>query len=225
MRSVRDEWLRVDSGSFSIPSEQLSPPTGTSSALQGLKAFVSYARPDANDFAAPVRDALVELGARVWFDQDEHPSAAALTAGLSAIIESCDLYVMCATDESSKGGGYATQEFAWAMENIGTKLRHALIVCWPGTVLPTLVRDWPCVEWGGPDVTTLRRDLEAAFVRSSMQPMQPMVLQREEPPALPPLALGADRAALLSRARHARLFEEIDQESLCVCDEGSSAAA
>jgi hypothetical protein len=116
----------------------------------------------------PVEEALRSLGASVWFDQNEVLEDGSLAKGFSDIIRDCNAFVMCASDELIERGGYATQEFAWALEDHGPKrkLQHFVVVSVPGTVLPTVVAGWPRVEVteGGRD--GLARELEAALLGS-----------------------------------------------------------
>ena len=144
--SVRDEWHRVH-GRLAATRVR-AVPARTPGPLSGTRAFVSYARPDSAALARPVVEALRSQGVDVWFDQEEELAPGLLDEGLVATIRGCDVYLLCASDEFFERAGYATQELAWAVEQVGAdaRLRGIVVVAAPGTVLPRITVDWPVVE-------------------------------------------------------------------------------
>ncbi|GAA3342915.1 hypothetical protein GCM10020358_39660 [Amorphoplanes nipponensis] len=198
--SVRDEWHRVR-GSLASARFRAVPHT-RAGILSGSRVFVSYARPDAAGLARPVVEALRAQGADVWFDQEEPLDEGWLDVGLAAVIEECDAYVLCASDEFFERAGYATQEVAWAVRawRAGSPLRSLVVVARPDTILPSIAQRWPAVTLpagGAPD-------LGPALAARIREPAPPGAADPPAagPPRLPGPAAAADRAALRARIRH-----------------------
>jgi TIR domain len=217
-QSVYDEWKRIG-GSVRrvLPSPMLPSRDGP---LKGLRVFLSYARPDAMTLAWPIHEALSFCGATVWFDRTQTTSERQLALGLAEIISSHDVYVMCASDEFFERAGYATQEFAWAVqhrESVG-KPQHFLVVARPNTILPGSVATWPKIELRDDNreqlahslVTHLGHTVPLAAAESPFGSLAVPFLVTT-PPSLPQ---QADIPALWRRIQHAQLFDEIGQETL-----------
>ncbi len=215
-RSLRDEWRRARGENQPLArAGQMAMAAERSRPLAHLKVFLSYARPDATTLATPVERTLASLGASVWFDQNAVPDAERVATGFSDIIRGCDAFVMCASDEFVERGGYATQEFAWAMEDHGPqrKLRYFVVVSRPGTVLPSAVAAWPRIEFTESGEGDLAQSLQAALLGAPpfLGTVPPRV---RAPSALAPLARDANLPAVLLRAQHVRLFREIPVDAL-----------
>jgi len=216
--SVYDEWKRIGGSVRRALPIPMRP--STDGPLKGLRVFLSYARPDATTLTWPVHEALSSCGATVWFDRTQTTNELQLALGLAEIIASCDVYVMCASDEFFERAGYATQEFAWARQHheSGGNPKHFLVVARPNTILPSAVAAWPTIELRDHDREQLARSLVVhlqhaaprAVTESPLAPLAAPLLVT----ALRPLPQQADIPALWRRIQHAQLFDEIDQETL-----------
>ena len=216
-RSVRDEWKRVRRGAATGTSGGVT--VSLNGLLAGLRVFLSYARPDATALAWPIYETLSSCGAEVWFDQERGPDESQLAAGFAETIGRCDVYIMCATDEFVERAGYATQEFAWAMQQYicGGRTRHFLVVAWPETILPAAVAGWPVVEFRGGDLERLGRDLIGHLQRPApaVPPgATPVPLAVAAPAAVAPLPAQADLRLQLRRAQHVLRFDEVDHQAV-----------
>jgi hypothetical protein len=206
--SVRAEWRRAR-GEI-VP---MTPPAEAEAGgpLSGRRVFVSYARADMSRCGWPVLDALLDSGATVWIDLVISPPPDVLDAGLAEVISGCEIFVLCATDEFFERAGYATQELAWALERLaaGGRLRTALAVVRPDTVLPAAISDWPLVEFDGLDETSLGPSLVSRLtaVTTTPAPMPAVASSRSPATELPE---WADRSHLLRRVRHLRRYDEVD---------------
>jgi hypothetical protein len=223
-RSIGHEWRRIRGSAPSrAPAQEHLPATGP---LKGLTAFLSYAWPDATRLAGPVRAALQACGAAVWFAQEQPLESDQLNHGLVDAIARCDAYIMCASDEFIERAGYATQEFAWAVRQLEARTRamHFMVVVLPGTVLPSLVMNWPTVEFHG-DAADLKLGLvdilggDPAFTPTTPEPPRMTQPPRD---AVPVLALEADLGALRQRVTHVRRIYEVDNDSVVAIAEGKN---
>jgi hypothetical protein len=217
--SVLDEWKRAGGQTDRRPAQPV-PSTGDG-PLRGLRVFLSYARPDATRLAWPIHQALTSAGATVWFDQRETVDADTLAAGFADVIAGCDAYILCATTEFFERSGYATQELAWALQrqNSGGRLVRCIVVTAPGTVLPTLVADWPKLELvNGPRHFRQGADQLQDLVRLLTEPVHgPVVPHRlSGPSALRefPLSARANVKACRRRGRHVERFLSISTEDV-----------
>lgn len=217
-QSVYDEWKRVGGSVRRVLPDPMSP--FTDGPLKGLRAFLSYARPDATTLAWPIHEALSFCGAVVWFDRTQTTSESQLALGLDEIIGNHDVYVMCASDEFFERAGYATQEFAWAIQHCksGGKPQYFLVVARPNTILPSSVAAWPKIELRDDDREQLARSLTAHLQHKAPRagtesPLAPLAAPFFVT-TLPPLPQQADIPALWRRIQHAQLFDEIGQETL-----------
>jgi hypothetical protein len=215
-RSVRDEWKRVHrearKGQFSAVKPSANGP------LTGIRVFLSYARPDATTLAWPTYEALSSYGAEVWFDQERSPDENQLDTGFAETIGGCDAYIMCASDEFIERTGYATQEFAWAVQQRGGggKTKHFLVVAPSGAVLPTAVAGWPMVEFTDRDPDEFARNLLAQLQRAAdvLPPALPLARPVTLRATVAPLPWQADLVSERHRAEHVLLFDEIDLETV-----------
>ena len=216
-RSVRDEWNRVRRSIAGCSPEMLKP--SAHGPLSGIRAFLSYARPDATALAWPVCEVLKSCGAEVWFDQERAPDEDQLSTGLAETIRECDAYIMCATNEFVERAGYATQELAWALQQhaSGGRTKYFLVVAWPGTILPTAVAGWSAIEFRSGDAEGLKHGLLASLQHSasvvSLRPT-PIPVFPTPPPSISPLPAEADLGSASRRAQHVLRFDEIDQETV-----------
>jgi hypothetical protein len=201
-------------------------PRGCLASCDPPPTALSYARPDTTTLARPVHETLRSYGAAVWFDQEpeEDIDPTWLDVGLAETIGSCDAYVMCASDEFVERAGYATQEVAWAVQqhHAGARTRYFLVVARPGTMLPSIVADWPLLEFDGQDDDWLARNLtEHLRVPFGFTPALPPpagTLARTEPRGL---AGDAELAAMRRRVKHVVRFDEIDDASVSALLSGS----
>jgi hypothetical protein len=219
-RSVADEWRRV--GGDTLGDFRVMQPTADG-PLAGMQVFLSYARPDATTLAWPVFEALCSLGATVWFDQGQALDPIWLDAGLAETIGACDAYVMCASDEFVERAGYATQEVAWAVQQhgAGARTKHFVVAARPGTVLPTVVADWPLVTLAGEERDDLAQRLTERLLASpSFTPVLPIQIKERSDIGQPPLPAQADLVGMRRRVQHVRRHAEIDQDSVSALASG-----
>lgn len=201
--SVRDEWERVN-GRLAETRVRAAP-ARSRGPLYDTRVFVSYARPDSTALARPVVEALRAEGADVWFDQEEALAVGWLDEGLQATIRRCDAYLLCASNEFFERAGYATQELAWAVEQVGSDaaLKDIVVVALPGTVLPRIARDWPVLELPvGSHGRVLGSMLTDAIRRAGTRRIGPPVPRERlaSPTARPVSEVDAD--SLMLRVRH-----------------------
>lgn len=166
--------------------------------LAGTRVFVSYARPDATQLAWPAVDLLRSLGADVWMDQECLPSAAELDDGMADTIASCDVFLLCATDELFERASYAAQELAWALGHAGAGRLRTAVVAAEHVALPSAVHHWPRIDWRDePAAERAARFLEAlrTGVKNRLLPVAP-TLSRD---TWPPLARRTDPAGAALR--------------------------
>ena len=202
--NVRDEARRVRGGPSAGRIRAAQP--AADGPLTGTRVFLSYTRPDATTLARPVLEALRSQGAYVWFDQDEPLDMAMLDAGLAATIESCDAYLLCASNEFFERAGYATQELAWAVQTWRGEagLRSIVVVTRAETVLlPSLAAEWPVVTLTPELGAVLAAKIRATPSRSRGSNTSP---SHRSPP---PFDVIADPAVVLTRVRHRRRLYEL----------------
>jgi hypothetical protein len=211
--AVADERRRVG---VAPPAAGAAMPQPGAGPLAGISVFVSYARPDAAQLAWPVRDALAELGADVWLDQERPPSAADLDRGLAESIAGCDAYLMCASNEFLERAGYAMQELAWAMAHSAASRLRTVVVAEAGVVLPTAVQHWPRIAWvDEPAPTRAARFVAAIKAPAARQPMPTAPAPAVRRDAWPPLRRRVDPIGAALRGLHAeRLREFPDDEAI-----------
>lgn len=214
VRSVRDEARRA----ASRPSSPTPAPVARNGPLAGKRVFLSYAKPDAATLAWPVRDALHSRGARVWLDQEQTLDTNLLDKGLAEAIAGCDVYVMCASDEFLERAGYATQELVWALQyrETGGGPRRFIVAALPGTLLPTLLSDWPVVIVADGGHERLADDLVQCLQIPASTPTRglPAPSAPGRSATLPPLDARADLPLARLRAAHSKRFADINPEDV-----------
>lgn len=197
-----------------------------SGPLSGMRVFLSYARSEAAGMAAHLYEALSQAGAETWFDQTQPLQKEWLDVGLADQIAACDVYLMCASDEFLERAGYATQELAWAIGHYGkgARIRRLLIVAEPGTVLPTIVADWPLIEIDDENADRLQQLLVAQLTMPAsaiVLPEEPPVTAAARPPIEPGGELGL--ATLRARIRHVERMLELTVEKVVACASSDNA--
>ena len=213
--STRDEWNRVHA-TLSTTRARVTLST-SSGPLFGTSVFVSYARPDSSELARPVVEALREVGADVWFDQEEELATGWLDEGLAAVIQACDAYVLCASDEFFERARYATQELAWALQQLGDGALKCLVtVRFPGTVLPRAVDRWPSLDIApNQNIPALGSRIAEAIGQAPPISRTAPTLHRARAREKPPQARGeVDTDALLLRVRHVERLLQIPSADL-----------
>ncbi|GLS20496.1 hypothetical protein GCM10007874_35130 [Labrys miyagiensis] len=223
-RAVDDELRRVRGRARRDKIGVIMP--AQSGPLSGMRVFLSYARSEAAGMAAHLYEVLSRAGAETWFDQVQPLQKEWLDIGLADQIAACDVYLMCASDEFLERAGYATQELAWAIGHYGkgARIRRLLIVAEPGTILPTIVADWPLIEIDDENVDRLQQLLVAYLT----MPVPAIVLP-EQPPvtavARPPIEPGGELelATLRARIRHVERMLQLTVEKVVACASSDNA--